>query len=221
MRLDIKNNSSHKDAPIDEMKNAIGVQLRHFCNRWHGAWATVSDLNVQGFYLNLVDDLPEAPGAAGYHDIDPQGRPYSRIAVNAALENGSDWLTGPYSVASIAGHEALETVGDPLCISWVDMDQSTQTAQEMCDAVEATGYRHNGIDLTNFLLPAWFNPFGKAPFDYVGQLDAPFTMTSGGYMILKVGGNVQQKFADGMPEWRKQVARTRGVFRGLVIPHDE
>lgn len=215
MRLEIKNGSSHADAPVTEMFNAIGVQILHFCNRWPGATHVVADLNDQGFYLNLVDALPEAPGALGYHDVDSEGRPFARIGVNLSLDNGSDWLTGTYSVVSVVGHEALETIGNPLINIWRDIDATSETAQEMCDAVEDTGYRHNGCDLTNFLTPAWFNPFGKAPFDYLGQLSAPFTMTSGGYMIVRSGGQESQQTGATMPEWRRH-AHPRARQLGLV-----
>lgn len=135
------------------------------------------------------------------------------------------WSTGmehdpsapPVGYLAHCGHEALETVGDPLCNIWRDIDPHTQTAQEMCDAVEATGYRHDGADLTNFLLPAWFNPFGKPPFDYLGQLTAPFTMTDGGYMLLNTGGTVSQQTNAQMPDWRKQATRTRAGMRGLTV----
>lgn len=215
MRLDIKNASSHADAPVQQMYEAIGRQIGHFCNHWAGAWHVVRDLNDQGFYLQLVDDLPEAPGALGYHDVDKDGLPYSKVAVNPSLQNGSDWLTGAYSVLSIIGHEALETIGDPLCNNWVDLDSRTETAREMCDAVEATGRHYRGMDMTNFLMPSWFNPFGTAPFDDLGQLEAPFTMTAGGYILIRTGGKISQSFAEDVPEWRKEVVRTRGRLRGL------
>lgn len=208
MRLDIKNNSSHNDAPVAEMFDLVGVQLWHVCNHWHGARSVVDQLVRQGFYLNLVDDLPEAPGALGYHDIDSEGRPFSKVAVSPSLQNGSDWLTGKYSVVSVIGHEAIETVGNPIINIWRDVDQQTETAQELCDAVEDTGYHHNGADLTNFLLPGWFNPFGQKPFDFLGELTAPFSMTSGGYLIVRTGGKESQQFGEAMPDWRK-AAHTR------------
>lgn len=214
MRLDIKNNSTHTDAPITEMYNAIGVQILHLCNRWPGAHNVVNDLNDSGYYLSLVDDLPEAEGALGYHDIDSEGRPYAKIAVNMSLNNGSDWLTGTYSVASVVGHEALETICNPIINIWRDVDENKETAQEACDAVEDTQYKHNGIDLTNFLLPSWFNPFGKAPYDYLGALSAPFSMTKGGYMIIREGGKTSAVYGETAPAWRKlahQRAKTLGV----------
>lgn len=217
MRLDIKNASTHPTTsiPIATMEELVGVQLGHFCNRWPGASHVVNDLIDAGYYLQLENALPEAPGALGYHDVDAEGRPYARVGVDLSLEHGSDWLTGAYSIVSIVGHEALETVGDPIINIWRDVDQHSETAQEMCDAVEDTGYKHNGADLTNFLLPSWFNAFGKPPFDYLGQLTEPFTMTKGGYMIVRSGGTISQKTAEQMPDWRKG-AHARARFLGAV-----
>lgn len=215
MRLDIVNRTSHPDAPVHQMYDAVGVQLFHFAQRWPGSSHVVVDLMRQGFYLELIDDMPKADaGALGYHDVDTHGRPYSKIAVNPSLTHGSDWLTGPYSVVATVGHEALETVGDPIINIWRDMNAQQETAQEMCDAVEATGYHHNGMDLTNFLLPSWFNPWGKAPYDYLGQLDAPFTMTPGGYIIVREAGEVSQQTAS-MPAWRNE-AHPRAQQLGLA-----
>ena len=210
MHLDVKNQSSHADAPVAEIYRLTQVLLRLFSNRWAGAWHVMADLNDQGFYLALVDDLPEAPGALGYHDVDAEGRPFSKIAVNPSLQNGSSWLNGPYSVVSVVGHEALETVANPIVNLWVDVDQTTETAREVCDAVEDTQFQHDGSDLTNFLLPSWFNAFGKPPYDFIGALTAPFSRTSGGYMIVRTGGVVSQQWGETMPEWRKTAhARAR------------
>ncbi len=216
MRLEVKNNSSHADAPVTDIYNAVGVQLFHLCQwfRWPGADRVVNDLNDQGFYLSLVDSLPEAPGALGYHDVDSEGRPFSKIGVDLSLNNGSDWLTGPYSVVSVVGHEALETVCDPIVNIWRDIDGTQETPQEVCDAVEDLQYHHNGMDLTNFLLPSWFNPLGKPPFDYLGALSAPFTMSTGGYMVTRADGAAQQVFGESYPEWRK-TAHPRAKLFGV------
>jgi hypothetical protein len=209
LRLDIVNNTSYPDVPIKEMYNGIGKQLYHLAKAWKGASYVVKDLNKQGFYLSLEDEL-DIPDALGYHDVDEQGNPYSKIGVKPSLENGSDWLTGQYSVVSVVGHEALETVCNPIINIWRDIDQDRETVQEVCDAVEDTGYQYKGMDLTNFLYPSWFNPFGKAPFDYLGQLTAPFTMTAGGYMIIRSGGQYNQVFGTEYKEWRKSLHyRTR------------
>lgn len=217
MRLDIVNHSSHPDAPVTEMFNLVGGHLYALCARWPGARQVVADLVDQRFYLELVDDLPEAPGALGYHDVDGHGTPYAKVAVNPSLQNGSDWLTGRYSVLSVIEHEADETTLNPIINVWRDLGDGTrETAQEACDAVEDTGYHWRGADQTNFLLPAWFNPFGVAPFDHLGVLAAPFTLSPGGYMIVRSPGGESQQWAKeavygaDYPDWRRAL-HTRGA----------
>lgn len=215
MRLDIKNNTSYPDAPVHDIWNAIGIQIWHVCRRWPGANHVVDDLIASGFYLELVDDIPEVKGALGYHDVDKEGRPFSRIGVNVSLKHGSDWLTGDYSVVSVVGHEAIETIGNPIVNIWRDIDGTSSTAQELCDAVEDSQYKHNGMDLTNFLLPSWFNPWGKAPFDFLGALEAPYSMTSGGYMIVMTDGQVNQQYGAGGQPAYKQNAHHRAKLMGV------
>lgn len=216
MRLDIVNNTSHADVPVDEIHELVGVQLFHLCqpSRWPEARYVVADLVRQGFYLNLVDDLPEAKDALGYHATDEHGIPYAKVAVGPSLAAGSDWLTGPYSVLSVVGHEAIETCLDPLCNRWVSRGGDDDlVAHEGCDAVQGLNYDHRGCSHSNFVLPAWFNPFGVVPFDYMGTLTAPFQLGDGGYTLVDTGGRVEQQFAvQAPPAWRTQ--GTRAAIRG-------
>jgi hypothetical protein len=51
--------------------------------------------------------------------------------------------------------------------------------------------------MSNFVHPAWFEPFKHPPgtkFDHLGLLKAPFSMTKGGYVIIKKNGKVSQKY---------------------------
>lgn len=216
MRYEIVNHTSHKDVPVKEMYDLIGVQLFHFCWRWPGASHVVHDLMTQGFYLELVDDLPDEPGALGFHSIDQDGRPYSQNACNPSLQHGSDWLTGDLSVVGTVGHEALEATGNPIVNRWVDLSDTQEVPQEVCDGVEDSHYHHNGADLTNFLCPSWFNPFGVAPFDYLGVLDAPFSLTPGGYTIVRQSGDVSQAWGSDAPQWRKDLPHTRAKAFGVT-----
>lgn len=64
-----------------------------------------------------------------------------------------------------------------------------------CDAVEGDQYMKTvtlpvtgetkDIPVSNFVLPSWYDETGRYPFDKMGLLQAPFTMTSGGYLILR------------------------------------
>ena len=67
----------------------------------------------------------------------------------------------------------------------------------MCDAVEEDTFLVDGIEMSNFLHPAWFEPFKHPPgtkFDHLGLLKKPFTLRKGGYLIVKKKGEVSQEF---------------------------
>jgi len=55
----------------------------------------------------------------------------------------------------------------------------------------------DGLQMSNFVYPAWFEPF-KHPrgtkYDHLGLLKAPFTMTKGGYVIVKRRGKVKERY---------------------------
>jgi hypothetical protein len=68
----------------------------------------------------------------------------------------------------------------------------------MCDAVENDTFPVDGIQMSNFLHPSWFEPFEHPPgtkFDHLGLLKKPFSMTKGGYVIVKKNGKVTEQFA--------------------------
>jgi hypothetical protein len=62
--------------------------------------------------------------------------------------------------------------------------------------------------MSNFVHPSWFEPFKHPPgtkFDHLGRLTKPFSMTKGGYMIVKNNGKVKQVF--GSKEKEKRFAK--------------
>jgi putative transposase len=96
-----------------------------------------------------------------------------------------------------ASHELFEMVIDPIANMWAEATRGREFAYEMCDAVEEDTFLVDGLQMSNFVYPTWFEPF-KHPrgtkFDHLGLLKAPFTMTSGGYVIVKQRGKVKERF---------------------------
>jgi hypothetical protein len=87
-----------------------------------GAWAIV-----------ILDD-PDEPNAAGYHDLTPDGLPLSKVFVAAG------------DVSVTASHELLEMLVDPaINCGCQQADQKTWVALEVCDAVEETTYKIDGV----------------------------------------------------------------------------
>ena len=76
-------------------------------------------------------------------------------------------------------------------------EDGTEYAYEMCDPVEEDTFLVDGIQMSNFVYPAWFEPFKHPPgtkFDHLGLLKKPFTLTKGGYVIVKKNGKVSEEF---------------------------
>lgn len=218
-------------ADVLAVLDAVGTTLALYVARAWGDNLIQIMHDLDGYPILFVDDLPEAPGALAYHDNSPTLGPYSKVGVGTILGAGGSWLTGSQSVADATLHELLEVAGDPLANRWADKDANTSAAQELCDAVENTSIRMHGqatpggplvdVDVPNFVLPSYFNPYGQPPYDALHKCPAAFD-ASLGYAITRTGGTVTAAFADGTPDWLVQAkthVRSRYARRG-GIPHD-
>ena len=71
----------------------------------------------------------------------------------------------------------------------------------------------DGIPMSNFLYPAWFEPFKHrrgTRFDHLGLLKKPFSMTKGGYVITKKKGKITERFGSKAKEKRFAQENRRG-----------
>ena len=126
-------------------------------------------------------DDADTAGALGYHDLTHKGQPISKIFVKTTL-------AAKELVSVTACHELFEMVIDPLANLWAEGPDGTEYAYEMSDPVEEDTFPVDGIEMSNFVHPSWFEPFKHLPgtkFDHLGLLKKPFSMTKGEYMIVK------------------------------------
>jgi hypothetical protein len=143
------------------------------------------------------DDADDA-GALGYHDLTKDGQPVSKVFVKTTLADKQ-------LVSVTACHELFEMAIDPIANLWAEAADGTEYAYEMCDAVEDDTFPVDGIAMSNFVHPSWFEPFKHPPgtkFDHLGLLNKPFSMTKGGYVIVKKNGKVKEEFASKAKEKR-------------------
>jgi hypothetical protein len=167
-------------------------------------------------------DTADQAGALGYHDLTKDGQPVSKIFVKTTLQANE-------LVSVTACHELFEMAIDPIANLWSESGDGVEYAYEMCDPVEEDTFSVDGIKMSNFVHPAWFEPFTHPPgtkYDHLGLLKKPFTMTKGGYVITKTNGKVNEVFGSKAKE--KRFAREdrrghRSEFRkpsvaGKMIP---
>jgi hypothetical protein len=143
-------------------------------------------------------DDADTAGALGYHDLTKDGQPVSKVFVKTTLADKQ-------LVSVTASHELFEMVIDPIANLWADAANGTEYAYEMSDPVEEDTFLVDGIEMSNFVHPSWFEPFKHPPgtkFDHLGLLKKPFSMTKGGYVIVKKNGKVTQEYGSKAKEKR-------------------
>jgi hypothetical protein len=212
------NRSSLSEEDVAYHVRAINVQMeRDFCPAWRGElfggdepWNCVAyaELPVGAAYAMVILNDIQEPNALGFHD-DIGGTVYGRVLAQGALTP----ITG--------SHEATEMRADPEINLWRPMPGILQeVALEVADPVEADTYsiavdlfgKSKNIPVSNFVLPSWFDINGSHPFDFLGLLREPFSMTQGGYMILRdKAGRISQVFARGSTA--HQVGRSSSKLR--------
>jgi hypothetical protein len=159
-------------------------------------YASVNDLpSPECIGVVIVDNLDD-PGALGYHSA-VAGLPFAKV-------QAEDFA----GTAGILSHEILETLIDPPADRWWDRGNGTKVAAENSDPVEGDSYDEpvtlgipgqeetRAVPVSNYVLPAWKTPGAPGPYDRMGRLSAPFTMTPGGYMVVEdANGNDDEVFA--------------------------
>lgn len=204
-------------ADVRKMVTAINTQLRdHVAPAWgvsrviveyHAgtSLAAVQASVPPGSWVIGIFDTTDEANALGWHSVDAQDRVYGQIAAKPSLDNGSTALAGVYAVSATLSHEAIETLLDAACNGWCDNGRGLLIAREGCDPVEADGYVIGGVQVSNFILPAWADPSAvTGPYDYMSRTKAPFSMSAGGYWVQMKSGAQTQKF-NRTVTWLRQV----------------
>jgi len=153
---------------------------RDFSPRWGingivSAFATLEDVPV-GYWPVIVTE--HVPGTHGYHE-DKSGQPISFVGA------GDSW-------SLIASHETLEMLADPFGKRLI-AGQSPKPGQgrveflvEVCDPTEAAAnaYTVNGILVSDFYTPRYFDPVGSryVQYSYSGAVKRPRQVLAGGYL---------------------------------------
>lgn len=189
--------------------------IEHFGPRWGVLFtyraATKDKPAGSNEWVMLLHLQPTMDGALGYHDETPFGLPQLHVFVGLCKQLGVPWTT-------TAGHEGMEAAADPFlrrCVQ--NQADGSIWALEVCDAVEQGTYLIDGVPMSNFCTPEWFEPpttLAGVKFDYMGQCSSPFQIMDGGYgqTFDSQKGWVQHQPA-ARSEYREVLAQA-GVSRG-------
>lgn len=184
---------------------ALNVQFgQHFClppPYGFGIAASIRaavgpfDVRPHEWVLGLYEK-PDVAGALGYHDETAGGQPLMKVFPLLDQQDGVPW-------SSTASHEIAETLADPnvarCAVSW----DGRVWAYEVGDSVESTSYEIDGVQVSNFVLPPYFEPVKSLrglKLDWMGLLSRPLQILPGGYgQYLEPDVGWQQVFAQAVP----------------------
>ena len=160
-----------------------------------GAWAMV--------FLDNADQ----PGALAYHDLTPDGLPVSKVFVKTTLDNKE-------LVSVSASHELVEMLVDPaINMMTTGPDPKATYDYECADPVEEESFPVNGIQMSDFVYPAYFESFRRpksVQFDHMNLVTKPFQILKGGYQVVMKNGKETEKFGSKAKEKRFRQEDRRG-----------
>jgi hypothetical protein len=183
-------------------------------------WGTPAKLIKSKGYIKrawamvFLDDA-DTPGALAYHDLTPDGLPVSKVFVKTTLDDKE-------LVSVSASHELVEMLVDPAInmvttgpdlqttyehenadpkddvILYESADELTLYAYESADPVEDLTFKVDGVEMSNFVYPAYFEAFhepGSVKFDHLNKIKRPFEILAGGYQMIFRSGRWSNLFA--------------------------
>ena len=232
MQILVMNSSTIlSNSDFKKMVDSVSIQVnRDFCPAWNLspiAVTRVSSIPTSMLYdtaLVIIYDTPD-DNALGYHTR-KQDRAFGKVFVQPVLNEGGCILLDLANdqrptVASVLSHEILEMIADPMVNIWADgptIAAGSSYSFEVCDPVENDQYVINGVGVSNFVFPSWFDSEStKQPVDFLKKLKKPFTMTKGGYMVVRgKSGAGKAVFASKKASFRQKVRDVHGMGRGIL-----
>lgn len=161
------------------------------------AQVVVTDDAVPGTWTMLFADDSDEASALGFHDIAKNGDPVAKVFVRDTLKNGGH-------VSTTASHELAEMLIDPSAQLWAqDMRTGLLHAYEVADAVEGDEFLVDGVWMSNFVHPEFFESFhapNSKQFDHLSLVRRPFETLRNGYQIVMENGEIFEVFGSKQKE---------------------
>jgi len=182
-KVAIINQTNRCAVPLDELKRYAAALQQQVNDHLAPAWNVRADISVPApgdviprgtRPLKVVDSLP---GQAGVHTRF-RGRPSAQVV-------NDDQLSITLS------HELLEMLVDPagdFVKQAADIDpysdgQPVNYLVEVCDPVAVYTYEIDGVKVSDFVLPSFYDPSAKGEVvDHAEFLAGPLTVPLGGYI---------------------------------------
>jgi hypothetical protein len=178
------------NSQLQAVAAALQIQLTR---DWYPVWRTTATIITltstqaipAGAWPIYILDTSDVQGALGYHD-EALGVPYGRIFVKTCQQYGYSWTV-------TLSHELLEMLANPN-VNLTVFKQSNNTVgtiyfYEVGDPCQddSFGYLINGILVSDFVYPAWYDTTATTPgtqYDQCRKITAPFQVGHLGYVSV-------------------------------------
>src|SRR5262249_26470361 len=100
-------------------------------------------------------------------------------------------------VSLVASHELAEMLVDPAGNLWATGHDNKLYAYEICDAVEEEKFKIDGLVMSDFVYPTYYQKYRKrnsVKFDHLGHITRPFQVLPRGYAKARQGGKITTIF---------------------------
>lgn len=187
MRIAVQNLTSVSRNDIIAACAAFTKQLQlHVAPAW-GFGGTVEPVEAGGTFdavLQLANNPPQGldGGVEGYHDESKAGQLRAYVFKSVSDQFGEPWTV-------TASHELCELVGNPYTTFYAYGRHPTKNYvvfywRELADAVQERTYSVDGVQVSDFVLPAYFDRARKgAQLDYLSTRGLkPLATARGGYV---------------------------------------
>src|SRR5947199_10199459 len=174
------------DSDVKFVMPALQKQItRHFEPIW--GWGANLKFNVKRFDMQvIIKDTAGKGGYLGYHIKD--GKPITYIFAKDDVDDSGEYT-------STLSHELLEMIADPAVNLYAigkfrrgGRRRTGLFGLEVCDPVEANYYTVEGVRVSDFVRPEWFEPAhtkGKMKMDHMGIIAPPSMPAEGGYADVR------------------------------------
>jgi hypothetical protein len=172
------------DKQVSDVLPALQKQVSSdFCPYWQIDSTLIflpkGNVLTKGWWQLVIVDNPDQAGALGYHEMTAQGTPLGKVFAKLDIQSGNSWTV-------TLSHELLEILGDPWIDTCIQGSDNNIYALEVCDAVEADslGYEIDGVLLSDFVTPSWFEPTALDRKDFKQHTTKQFELAVGGYISI-------------------------------------
>jgi hypothetical protein len=204
-----------QDQQVEAVLSALQKQVSQDFAAYWGRDCTLEFLHKNailptGWWQMVVTDDADQAGVLGYHEMSSGGMPLGKVFAALDVRLGASWTV-------TLSHELLEMLVDPW-ISWCAQSAEGKIyALEVCDPVEADecGYEIDGVLLSDFVTPSWFEPTGAGRMDFKQRVSRRLEVAAGGYLSIfdaakgwmQISGKNIGKISEGSRTQRRALSR--------------